>query len=165
MKRYVVRLQAAERDELKDLVSKGKTAAYKIRHANILLRVDADGPNWSDEQAARAFGCHLNTVRNVRQRFVAQGLEAALERKKQEKPSRQPIIDGEAEARLIKIACGQPPQGRNKWTMQLLAERMVELKVVESVCKETVRQALKKMNSSRIFASVGSFRQIRMASS
>lgn len=155
MKIYIVRLNAEEREELKGLVRKGKAAAYKIKHANILLQVDADGPNWTDEKAVDAFGCHLNTVRNVRERFVEQGLEAALGRKKQERPSREPVIDGEAEAHLIKLACGQPPKGRNTWTLQLLADKLVELEIVERVCRETVRQTLKKTNSSHIFANVG----------
>ena len=107
-KKYIVRLTADERKEMDDLLKKGKTQAYRIKHANILLAIDADGPNWSDHQAARAYKCHDNTVRNVRQRFVEQGLEAALERKQQDVPSRKRIIDGEKEARLISIACSQP---------------------------------------------------------
>jgi transposase len=129
---------------LRELVSKGKAAAYKIKHAHILLQVDADGPNWTDAQAAQAFRCHLNTVSNMRQRLVEQGLEAALERKKQEQPSRARSIDGEAEARLVKLACGQAPKGRSKWTMQLLADKLVELKIVGKICGETVRRTLKK---------------------
>jgi len=87
-KKYIVRLTKSERSLLREMVRKGKAAAYKIKHANILLKVDADGPDWSDEKTAEAFGCHSNTVKNVRQRLVEQGFEAALERKKQENPSR-----------------------------------------------------------------------------
>ena len=100
-KTYIVRLTDEERRTLRDLVSKGKTQAYRIRHATILLKVDADGPNWTDEEAAEAAGCHRNTVRNVRQRFVERGFEAAIERKKQDAPSRERILDGAQEARLI----------------------------------------------------------------
>ena len=154
-KKYVVRLDAQERSLLEQMVSIGKAAAYKVKHANILLKTDAEGPNWSDEQTAEAFGCHANTVRNVRQRFVEQGLEAALARKKQEQPSRRPIFDGEKEARLIATSCSQPPAGRVAWTMQLLADRMVELEIVEQVSAKTVERTLKKTNFSRIAASAG----------
>ena len=136
-KRYIARLTTEERKELAELVSKGTAQAYRIKHANILLRIDAGESGWTDEQAAKAFGCHVNTVRNVRQRLVEEGLEAALERKKQEKPPRERILDGESEARLIAIACGQAPEGRAKWTMQLLAEKMVELEIVDSGSRRT----------------------------
>ena len=124
-KKYIVRLDDGERRLLAEMVSKGKCEAYKIKHANILLKVDADGPQWSDEETAEAFGCHANTVRNVRQRFVEQGFEAAVDRKRQERPSREKIFDGESEARLIATSCGQPPEGRASWTLKLLADRLV----------------------------------------
>src|SRR3989339_814028 len=130
-KKYIVRLTADELKELENLLKKGKTQAYRVKHANILLAINADGPNWSDRQAAKAYKCHENTARNVRQRFVEQGLEAALERKQQDVPSRQRIIDGEREARLISIACSRPPEGRAKWTVQMLADELVVLKVVD----------------------------------
>ena len=145
-KKYIVRLTSEERQELENLVNKGRTQVYRIKHANILLAVDADGPNWPDHQAAKAYKCHQNTVVNVRQRFVEQGFEAALERKKQQSPSRKLIIDGESEARLISIACSTPPQGSAKWTMQMLADELVGLKVVDSVCSQTVWRTLKKAN-------------------
>jgi len=107
-KKYIVRLTAEERNELENLVKKGKTQVYRIKHVNTLLAVDADGPNLSDENSAQVFGCHQNTVRNVRQRFVEQGIEAALERKKRDKPPRELKIDGEKEAKLIAIACSEP---------------------------------------------------------
>jgi hypothetical protein len=143
-KRYIVRLDADEREGLVRLVKTGKAAAYKIKHANVLLMVDADGQACSDEQTAQSLHCHANTVRNVRQRFVEQGLEAALERKKQEKPSRSRICDGEAEARLIALSCSQAPAGHGKWSLRMLADKMVELEIVESISHETVRQTLKK---------------------
>ena len=147
-KKYIVRLRAEERKELKDLVNKGKTQAYRIKHANILLAVDADGPNWPDHQAAKAYKCHKNTVVNVRQRFVEQGFEDALERKKQQSASRKRIIDGESEARLISIACSTPPKGCAKWTMQMLADELIVLKVVDSISGQTVWRTLKKTNLS-----------------
>lgn len=154
-RKYVVRLGSDEREVLELLVKKGKTQAYRIKHANILLAVDADGPDWSDEEAAVAFGCHVNTVANVRQRFVEQGLEAALERKKQKSPSRERILDGEKEARLIALACSAPPEGRSKWTLQLLADKLVALKVVEAISDQTVRRTLKKTNSNLTCVNAG----------
>ena len=154
-KKYIARLTDEEREELLELVSKGVAQAYRIKHANILLKIDAAGSGWSDEQAAKAFGCNVNTVRNVRQRLVEQGLEAALERKQQEKPSRERILDGESEARLVAVACGQAPEGRAKWTLQMLAEKLIELEIVEDISRETVRRTLKKTNSNRTCASVG----------
>jgi transposase len=154
-KKYIVRLEAAERQELESLVRKGKVAAYKIRHANILLKVDADGPAWPDEEAAEAFGCHKNTVRNVRQRFVEEGFEAALGRQKQANPSRERKLDGKGEARLIALACSQPPKGRARWTLKMLADELVALEVVDSICDQTVRRTLKKTNFALIGASVG----------
>lgn len=143
-KRYIVRLTPEEREHLEEFVSRGKRAAYKIKHANILLKADADGPRWSDEAIAGAFSVHANTVRNVRQRFVEQGIDAAIERKKQDAPSRKPILDGKKQAHLIAMACSQPPEGHAHWTLQLLADEMVRLEVVEAISYETVRRALKK---------------------
>jgi transposase len=148
-KKYVVRLSSQEREELQNLVGKGKTQAYRIKHANILLATNVDGPRWTDEQAAEAFGCHVQTASNVRQRFVEQGLAAALDRKKQDAPSRQRILDGEKEARLVALACSAPPEGRAKWTLQLLADQLVTLEVVEAISDQTVRRTLKKTNSDR----------------
>jgi len=154
-KRYVVRLTVEERRQLEALVKKGKGAAYRIKHANILLAVDADGPGAGDEVAAKTLSCHVNTVGNVRQRFVEHGLEAALNRKRQERPSRERILDGRGEARLIALACSQPPAGRGRWTLRLLADRLVELQVVPSISEQTVRRTLKKTNCVRTCASNG----------
>lgn len=155
VKKYIVRLTEEERARLKELVSKGKAAAYKIKHANVLLMVDAGGPNWTDAQTAEAASCTPRTVLNLRQRFVEQGLEAALARPKCDRPPRMPILDGAKEARLVQIACSEPPPGQAKWTLQLLAERLMALEVVESISAPTVMRALKKTNSSRIRESVG----------
>jgi len=143
-KRYVVRLTDEERGELRRLVSKGRAAAHRIRRANILLLADADGPGWTDARIAEAVGVHPFTVRNVRQRLVERGLEGALARKKQERPSRERLLDGKGEAELIALACSAPPEGRARWTLHLLADKLVELEVVESISHETVRQTLKK---------------------
>ena len=143
-KKYLVRLTGEERVQLEELIAKGKAAAYRITHAHILLKADADGPAWSDERIAEAFSVHVNTARNVRQRFVEGGLEAALNRKKPLMPPRQRVLDGEKEARLIALSCGEPPAGRARWTLHLLADKMVELRFVDSISHETVRQTLKK---------------------
>jgi transposase len=145
-KRYVVRLSEEERQYLKDLVSTGKTAAYKIKHANILLNIDVNGLGWTDEAAATVFSCHQNTVANLRQRLVEQGLEAALERKPNQSPPRQRVCDGESEAKLIALRCGEPPAGQARWTLRLLADKAVELEIVAAISHETVRQVLKKMS-------------------
>ena len=154
-KKYIVRLTEEERQSLRTLVSKGKAAAYKIRHANILLKADADGPAWTDQCIAKAFECHVGTVENVRSRCVLEGLEAAVGRKEQSRLSRQYKLDGEGEARLIAVACSDPPKGRDRWTLELLADELVRLEVVDSICQQTVRRTLKKTNSSLIGSNVG----------
>jgi len=143
-KRYVVRLSADERARLEAVVSKGSAKARKILHAQILQKVDEDGLRWTDEKVAEAFGVHTSTVRAVRERFVLEGLESALIRKKPIRPPTEPKLDGAKEARLIAVACGQPPDGRTRWTLHLLANRLVELKIVDDISYETVRRALKK---------------------
>ena len=154
-KKYIVRLTESEREYLEEIASKGKAAAYKVKHANLLLKTDVDGPNWSDEEAADAFGCHVNTVQNVRQRFVEQDLDAALHRKKRDCPPREKILDGKKEARLIAVSCSEPPEGRSRWTLELLADRVVELGIAESVSASTICRTLKKTNCGLIVANVG----------
>jgi transposase len=144
-KKYIVRLSDAERAQLTELTRKGKAAAYKIRHAHILLKADAAGPAWTDARIAESFSVSVNTVLGVRQRFVEQGLEAALNRKQQAHPSRAPQLDGEGEARLIALRCSAPPDGHARWTLRLLADQAVALEIVEAISHETVRQVLKKM--------------------
>jgi len=143
-KKYIVRLTSEERGELDNLVKKGKTQAYRIKHANILLAIDVNGPGWTDEKTAETYHCTRNTVTNLRQRFVEEGFEAAIDRKKQDHLSRERILDGEKEARLIAVACSAPPEGRAKWTIELLAGELVALKVVESISGQTVFRTLKK---------------------
>lgn len=151
MKKYKVTLTAEERQQLSDLIAAGKAAAQKLAHARVLLKADAadGGPAWPDARIAEAVEVSIATVERIRQRFVEQGLEAALGRKKPDRPSRPRKLDGQAEARLIALACSAPPEGRKEWTMQLLADKLVEVQVVDAVCDETVRRALKKTRSSR----------------
>ena len=144
-KKYIVRLTDEERAQLTELTRKGKAAASKIRHAHILLQADVHGPAWTDTQIAESFSVSVNTVLGVRQRLVEQGLEAALNRKQQQRPSRTPRLDGAGEARLIALRCGEPPTGHARWTLRLLADQAVTLDIVEAISHETVRQALKKM--------------------
>jgi transposase len=150
MKRYKVTLDAEERQGLSELITAGRAAARKLTHARILLKADAaeGGPAWPDRQIADALEVSTATVERVRQRFVEQGLDAALDRKRREQPARERKLDGRAEARLIALACSAPPDGRAMWTMQLLADKLVELEVVDSVSDETVRTTLKKTRSS-----------------
>ncbi|MGE0087835.1 MAG: helix-turn-helix domain-containing protein [Desulfococcaceae bacterium] len=145
-RKYIVRLSGEERKFLTDIIAKGKTAAYKIRHAHILLKTDADGPDWTDGQIAEAFSAHKNTVSGVRQRLVEEGVESALNRKKQENSRQMPKFDGEKEAKVIALRCGNPPAGYARWTLRLLADRVAELGICDSVSHETVRQTLKKMS-------------------
>lgn len=146
---YVVTLTAEERSCLQGLLSKGKAAAHKQLHARILLKADACGgrEEWTDDQIAEAVETSRWTVERVRQRFVEEGLEAALNRKKRPAPPPR-VMDGQAEAHLIALACSPPPAGRARWTLHLLADRMVQLRYVEHVSHETVRQTLKKTSSS-----------------
>ena len=148
MKRYIVTLTDKERAELEATLAGGKTSALKQAHARILLKADASPgrPAWSDSKIAEAVEVGTATVERVRKRFVIQGFEAALARKPQERPSRPRTLDGRAEAKLIALACSPPPDGRKAWTMQLLADKLVELDVVPAVCDETVRRCLKKAN-------------------
>jgi len=143
-KKYIVRLTIEERATLQTMVRKGRMAAYKIKHANILLAADVEGPGWADARIAEAFSCHPRSVENVRRRFVLEGLTAALERQKQRRPSRERKLDGEGEARLIALACSEPPDGRDRWTLKLLAEALVRLDVVDGISDQTVRRTLKK---------------------
>jgi transposase len=151
MKKYRVTLTAEERQGLQELIAAGKAAAQKLAHARILLKADAapDGPAWADERIAEAVEVSVATVERVRRRFVEQGLEAALVRKPQERPSRLPKLDGRAEAHLVALACSKPPEGRNEWTMQLLADKLVELQIVDAISDETVRRTLQKTSRSR----------------
>jgi len=148
-KLYKVTLTSEERRELIQLVSTGKANAQKIKHANILLAVDeTEHGRIADQEVAQQFHCHANTVANIRQRFVEEGLEAALERKKRLTPPTPCLFDGRAEAQLIKLACSTPPEGRCRWTLQLLADKCVELNIVPHTSDDTIHKVLKKMKLS-----------------
>jgi transposase len=148
-KKYIVTLTEEEREMLQALVSRGKAAARKLMHARILLKADSSdgGPGWDDGTMAEGLEVGRATVERVRKAFVEEGLEAALERRK---PRRQyaHALDGDGEAHLIALACGQAPEGRSRWTLRLLADRMVALEYVEEVSKDTVRRVLKKTSLS-----------------
>lgn len=143
-KKYIVELTADERDHLRDFVRRGKQSARRITRARILLLADEGR---TDEQIWTALQIGKCTVERTRQRFVEEGLEAALSERP--RPGQPRKLNGKQEALLVALACSDPPKGRQKWTMQLLADRLVELKVVDSIADETVRRVLKKTMSSR----------------
>lgn len=148
-KKYKVTLPDDERQDLTRLVSKGKAAARKITRARILLLADENeaGPAWSDDRIVEALGISRRTVERTREKWVESGLEAALNHKRTPRPQSK-RLDGEAEARLVQLACTEAPDGREGWTMQMLADKLIELEIVETVSDETVRMTLKKMNSN-----------------
>jgi transposase len=150
-KRYRVTLDVSEREELGRLLSRGKADVRRLKHAQILLKADESegGPAWPDDRIAEAVACGTATVERVRRRFVEEGLELALSPYRTPRRQYRTKLDGEQEAQLIATACSAPPQGRARWTLRLLADKLVELKVVASISHETVRQTLKKTNSSR----------------
>src|SRR5512135_3569781 len=119
--KYIVRLTAEEREELPALIRQGMASAAQVRHAHLLLKADAAGPNWTDAQIADALSVHLNTVAGIRKRLACQGLEAALNRQPQARPSRLPKLDGAGEARLLALSCSDPPPGQARWSLRLLA--------------------------------------------
>ena len=149
MKKYIVRLTAEEQASLSQMIRSGKASARTLLHARILLKADSrpEAPAWSDEAVAEALEVHATTVARVRQRFVEEGLDAAL-RPKPTTRQYERKLDGQAEAHLVALACGPVPEGRAQWTLRLLADRLVELPHVPSISYETVRRTLKKTNCS-----------------
>jgi transposase-like protein len=149
-KRYVVKLTAEERVEFKALLKKGKAAAWKRQRVQALLLCDQgeEGPGWIDARVAEAVDCTSRSLENWRKQAVEDGPDSLLERKPH--PPKPPKLDGEGEARLVALACSKPPQGRASWTLQLLADALVEMQVVDSICDETVRQALKKKRAETL---------------
>jgi biotin operon repressor len=143
-KKYIVRLTAAEREELLEVVKRLKGSSQQVRRAQMLLKADADGPAWSDQRIADAFGCRRQTVEKVRERFVMEGFEVTLRGKRPAEPPRKPVLNGEQQAKVIALRLGPPPKGFANWTLRLLADKAVELQIVEAVSHETVRQTLKK---------------------
>ena len=143
-KLYVVRLTDQERDELQTIVKKLKGTGQKVRRAQVLLKADADGPNWTDERIAEAFSCRTRTIEMIRQRLVERGFEETLHRVERAQPPVEKLLTGEQEARIIAMRLGPPPKGYANWTLRLLARKVVELEIVDSVSYETIRRTLKK---------------------
>ncbi len=144
-KKYIVTLTEEERQMLQEMLSRGKAAARKLMHARILLKADAavGGPGWNDEAIAEALEVGRATVERVRKEFVEEGLEAALDRRKPRRQYRRKL-DGDGESHLVALACQEPPEGRSRWTLRLLADRMVQLEYVDQISYQTVRRTLKK---------------------
>jgi transposase len=165
-KKYIVTLTEEERKYLLNLIKAGKNGAQKLCRARILLKADINGEErvWKDKEISEALLVNASTVENVRQRFVEEGLEIALNGRNKEN-HRMPKIDGEKEAHLIALACSEAPEGKARWTVRLLADRMVELNIIDSVCHETVRKTLKKTNLNLTKEGCGVSRQRKMQSS
>src|SRR2546421_10171851 len=151
MNKKQVSLSQEQRQALEHLISKGTAPARKVQHAHILLKSDSSehGPNWSDQHIHEAFNVGLATIWRVRQRFLAEGLDDALNRRPQPERPEKRRLDGEQEAHLIALACGAAAEGEGQWSLRLLATRMVKLGYVEQLSADTVRRTLKKINSSR----------------
>jgi transposase len=149
-KKYVVKLTVDEREEYERIAHRGKSAAWKIQHAQALLKLDQGehGPGWSDERIAEAFGITTRSVENWRKQAVEEGPDSLLDHKWRPRPEARKL-DGEGEARLTMLACSQPPDGYGSWSLRLLGQRLVELEIVDTIAHETVRQTLKKTISSR----------------
>ena len=143
-KKFIVRLSEEERVLCQEVIKRLKGSSQKVRRAQILLKADADGPAWTDSRIAEAFNCRVQTIENLRKRLVTEGFEAALERQKRQEPPTPPKLDGAGEAKLIAMRLGKPPVGYGHWTLQLLADELVVLEVVDSISHETVRKVLKK---------------------
>ena len=156
-KHYIVTLTMEERRELEQLIRSGKHKARKITWARILLKADqgANGPAWTDEKITEALEVGRSTVERLRKRWVEEGLEAALTRRKETHPRLRHKLDGHQEAQLIAMVCGDPPEGHTRWSLRLLADKLVELKVVETISYETVRRTLKKRPQTLAEKSLG----------
>ncbi len=143
-KKYIVRLSDEERDILREVVKKLKGTGQKVRRAQVLLKADANGPGWTDVRIADAFSCRTQTVEKLRQRLVECGFDEALDGKKRAAPPTAKLLDGEQEAKIIATRLGSPPKGYANWTLRLLARKVVELGIADTVSYETVRRTLKK---------------------
>ena len=143
-KKYIIRLSDAERGVCQEIVKNLKGSSQKFRRAQMLLKADADGPGWSDVKIAEAFNCRVQTVESLRKRLVTESFELALDGKKRAEPPTPLKLDGDGEAKLIAMRLGKPPAGYGHWTLQLLADQIVVLEVVDSISHETVRKTLKK---------------------
>ena len=143
-KKYIVRLSRKERETLQEIVKRFKGSSQKVRRAQVLLKADASGAAWTDNRIAEAFGCRRQTVETIRQRFVECGFQETLEGKNRSAPPVEKLLDGEQEAKVIAMRLGKPPKGYANWTLRLLARKVVELEIVDSISYETVRRTLKK---------------------
>ena len=144
LKKYIVRLSGEERHELQEVVKKLKGTSQKVRRAQILLKADADGANWTDARIAEAFSCRVQTVENIRQRLVERGFRETLDGAKRENPPVEKKFTGDQEAKIIAMRLGPAPKGYANWSLRLLARKVVELEIVESISHETIRRTLKK---------------------
>ena len=144
-KKYIVRLNDEERRQLVEVITKLKGTSQKVKRAQILLKADADGPNWPHHQIAEAFLCRTKTVSNVCKSLVERGFEITLEGQKRDTPPRAKLLDGEQEAKIIALRLGEPPAGYSNWSLRLIAEKTVELGIVESISHTTVGTTLKKI--------------------
>jgi len=154
-KKFIVRLSDEERGICQEVIKKLKGSSQKVRRAEILLKADADGPGWIDCRIAEAFNCRVQTIENLRKRLVTEGFELALDGKKRQEPPTPCKLDGAAEAKLIAMRLGKPPAGYGHWTLQLLADELVALEVVDSISHETVRKTLKKTALRSVRSSTG----------
>ncbi|MEX2187891.1 MAG: helix-turn-helix domain-containing protein [Pirellulales bacterium] len=143
-KKYIVRLTAKERRILRVVIKKLSGSSQKVRRAQLLLKADVAGPAWTDERIAEAFDSRTRTVEKLRERFVTEGFEQTLHGKPREKPATEKLLGGKQEARVIAMRLGPPPKGYANWTLRLLARKVVELEIVETISHETVRRTLKK---------------------
>jgi hypothetical protein len=143
-KKYIVRLTEEERCELREVIKKLKGSSQKVRRAQILLKADVEGANWTDERIAEAFGCRTKTVENIRQRLVEKGFTETLNGVRRDTPPTPKRLDGEQEAQVIALRLGSPPKGYANWSLRLLSRKVVELGIVDSVSHETIRRTLKK---------------------
>jgi len=146
MKKYIVRLTEEERNQLKKLVNSGRGPARMFTRARILLKADENGPAWSDKMISEALDITVQTIERVRKQLVEEGFDAALSRREYKQKISRKKIDGEVEAHLIALSCSEPPEGRARWTLRLLADKIVELGYVDSISHEAIRQVLKKTN-------------------
>lgn len=143
-KKYIVRLTEEERCQLREVIKKLKGSSQKVRRAQILLKADIEGSNWTDERIAEAFDCRTKTVENIRRRLVEKGFAETLKGSRRDTPPTEKRLDGEQEAHVIAMRLGPPPKGYNNWSLRLLARKAVELRIVDTVSYETVRRTLKK---------------------
>ena len=143
-KKYIIRLTDEERRELQEVVKKLKGSSEKVRRAQVLLKADANGPNWTDQRIAEAFSCRVQTIEQIRQRLVERGFRETLDRAKRKDSPTPKLLTGEQEAKIIATRLGPAPKGYANWTLRLLARKVVELEIVDSISHETIRRTLKK---------------------